>query len=392
MMMDGDGGSDPLAGDEDPSLRLVEAILEDLLPHKSKAAYDKAWKNFHNHCRIKKGEKPSEAHFMGYFDYLSREKKLKTSTMWSTFSMLNQCNQIEFGDRLQDAFPCLKVQLKQYNSGYVRKVAKVFTNFELNDFMAKTHEGPKRFWQLRKAAVALSFTGGLRTTELKNLKFKNLSDSPAGVWVDYTPAKQRGEVKTSRFLVPVNPESPGTCYASHLRAYLSAVNKSLGNKVDTDLVLFLKCLKGGGFSKVPMGINRLYKIPGEVAAQLKLEDPTKYTGHSFRRSSATQMANTGATSTDLRRFYHWKNDSTANQYIDKSATHGERIGNMIAGVDVPFAEAAAQGAIMVRHASQVTTAAPSAMGSGGRTDVATALSSVMVTAAGNQTKFFHITL
>jgi integrase len=339
----------------------VEAILEDLLPRKSKAFYDKAWKKFKDHCGIKKGEKPSEAHFMGYFDYLCRVRKLKSSTMWTTFSMLNHCNQIEFGDRLQEAFPRLKVQLKQYNTGYVRKVAKVFTNLEINDFLCMTHEGPKGFWLLRKAVVALSYSGGLRTTELKNLKYRNLSDSPAGIWVDYTPAKQRGEVKTSRFLVPINPESPGACYASHVRAYMTAVKKSLGsNQLDADSELFRQCLKGGGYSKVPMGINLLYKIPGEVATRLNLQDPMKYTGHSFRRSSATQMANAGATSTDLRRFYHWKNDSTANQYIDKSAVHGERIGNMIAGVDVPSssavaatsAVASAQGAIMVRHASQ----------------------------------------
>ncbi len=82
-----------------------------------------------------------------------------------------------------------------------------------------------------------------------------------------------------------------------------------------------------------MGINYLYKIPHVIAVQLKLDDPQAYTGHSFRRSSATQLANAGATSTDMRRFYHWKNDDTANRYIDQSAVHGQRIGNLLTGAE-----------------------------------------------------------
>jgi integrase len=235
--------------------------------------------------------------------------------------MLNHCYQLEFGEKLQDLHPRVKLQLKQYNAGYVRKVAKTFTNFEINDFLAMTLPGPSSFWLLRKAAATLAFSGGLRIAELKSLKFKNLTDSLEGIWVLYTPAKQRGEVKTSKFLVPANPENPATCYASHVRAYMNAIDKSLG-KVDANSDLFKSCLKGGGFSTVSMGINLLYKIPELVATQLNLEGPKEYTGHSFRRSSATQMANAGATSTNMRRFYHWKSDSTAYQYIDKSVARG----------------------------------------------------------------------
>ncbi len=48
-----------------------------------------------------------------------------------------------------------------------------------------------------------------------------------------------------------------------------------------------------GFPKIAMAINYLYKIPMQIATALKLESPASYTGHSFRHSSATRLANAG---------------------------------------------------------------------------------------------------
>ena len=205
---------------------------------------------------------------------------------------------VEFGQKLQDMHPRCLLQLKQYNSGYQRKVAKMFTRLQINEFLAMTVEGPEGFWLLNKAAAAIAFIGGLRIAELKSLKFKDLIENEDGIWVHYSPAKQRGEVKTAQFIIPFDPGNLATCYASHVKAYMQAVKKSLGY-VDTNSNLFKTCLKGGRFSRSAMGINYLYKIPTQVATQLKLQNPSDYTGHSFCRSSATELANAGAASTDM---------------------------------------------------------------------------------------------
>ncbi|KAJ8914382.1 hypothetical protein NQ315_017472 [Exocentrus adspersus] len=42
-----------------------------------------------------------------------------------------------------------------------------------------------------------------------------------------------------------------------------------------------------------VGVNTFGKIPSEIAAYLQLPNPQLYTGHSFRRSSASILANTG---------------------------------------------------------------------------------------------------
>ena len=67
-----------------------------------------------------------------------------------------------------------------------------------------------------------------------------------------------------------------------------------------------------------MGKNSVSKIPHEIAALLKLADPSKYTFHSFRRTSATRAADSGATSEQLVDFYGWKNSSMCKEYISSS--------------------------------------------------------------------------
>ena len=67
-----------------------------------------------------------------------------------------------------------------------------------------------------------------------------------------------------------------------------------------------------------MGKNSVSKVPHEIAALLKLADPSKYTFHSFRRTSATRAADAGATSEQLVDFYGWKNSSMCKEYISSS--------------------------------------------------------------------------
>ena len=48
--------------------------------------------------------------------------------------------------------------------------------------------------------------------------------------------------------------------------------------------------KSNNCSLQPMGINSLVAIPKFVASYLELENPEKYTGHCFRKSSVTALS------------------------------------------------------------------------------------------------------
>jgi hypothetical protein len=66
-----------------------------------------------------------------------------------------------------------------------------------------------------------------------------------------------------------------------------------------------------------VGINTFYKMPRMIAEFLKLPLPEYYTGHCFRRSSATLLANTVANTLMMKRHGGWKSNSVVESVEDK---------------------------------------------------------------------------
>lgn len=294
-------------------------ISDLLLPNKSKVRYKKAWKEFYQFIKMEDMMglyKPSLLDFQNYF-IGQKEKGISPSTLWSTFSKLNACYQASFGSKLQSDMPSLILLLKRFNEGYQRKVAAAFSAEEIWLFLSKSHEGPTAYWLLRKAYTALMFCGGIRTEDAKNLTFGDIELIPEGYKVSHTPCKQRGEVVNKQFIVPLNTINPSACFGSHLKCYMDYAQVCLGDKLTKNTRLFLTCMKNGRLSSVPMGKNYLYAIPKDVAKSIGL-DQTPYTGHSFKCTSATAMANAGASSLEMRTHFNWKDDATANKYIRES--------------------------------------------------------------------------
>jgi hypothetical protein len=64
----------------------------------------------------------------------------------------------------------------------------------------------------------------------------------------------------------------------------------------------------------------LASISKKVAGFLGLQDSGDYTGHSFRRSAATSMADQGASNQELKRKFGWNNGNTADEFVDTRYT------------------------------------------------------------------------
>lgn len=73
----------------------------------------------------------------------------------------------------------------------------------------------------------------------------------------------------------------------------------------TNTRFFLKYKKGKCNNQV-IGKHSFEKMPNRMAGFLQLPDPQKYTGHSFRRTSATLLADAGANITTLKRHGGWR--------------------------------------------------------------------------------------
>jgi integrase len=78
---------------------------------------------------------------------------------------------------------------------------------------------------------------------------------------------------------------------------------------------FLKFRQGKCVNS-PTGINTMGKISKEIASFLQLPNPELYTGHCFRRSSATHLANHGGSLLTIKRHGGWKSSTVAESYVD----------------------------------------------------------------------------
>jgi cyclophilin family peptidyl-prolyl cis-trans isomerase len=88
--------------------------------------------------------------------------------------------------------------------------------------------------------------------------------------------------------------------------------------------------RDGRCSQQVIGINSFGSMPKTVALFLKLKDPESYTGHTFRRTSATLLADSGADLLTLKRHGGWKSNTVAEGYVEDSVCQKKRIGQQIA--------------------------------------------------------------
>lgn len=78
-------------------------------------------------------------------------------------------------------------------------------------------------------------------------------------------------------------------------------------------------------TKQVIGINKLGSMPTKIAEWLNLSEPKLYTGHSFRRTSATLLADAGASITTLKRHGGWRSAQTAEGYVEDSINNKRKI-------------------------------------------------------------------
>ena len=79
----------------------------------------------------------------------------------------------------------------------------------------------------------------------------------------------------------------------------------------------------------PIGMNKIGAMPKKIATFLELPEPERYTGHCFRRTSATLFVDGGGEITNLKRHTGHKSNAVAEGYIENSIQNKKRIGEII---------------------------------------------------------------
>ena len=307
--------------------RPVDNILSDTIPEKSKNEYLHQWKLFVEF--VGHDDKPTETDFVQYVDYLHTQKKLAASTIWKVYSILNHMYQHHFAIKLQ-TFPKLTQLLKTYNASYERKVASVFSKENIETFLQMKELDGDHFWLLRKAVLTVAVSGGLRCAEITELVFDDFTERDGTYHFNIKRKKQQGEQLSSKFIIP-------TKLAVYFNNYIVAMRTNVG-----EYMLEGRLFKGtpkynhadkAKFVNQPMGRNKLAMIGVDIAKMLQLPHPETYTGHCFRRTSATLAADGGATTAEMQRHYGWKSAKTAMKYVDNSDAGATAMASVLGKID-----------------------------------------------------------
>lgn len=155
--------------------------------------------------------------------------------------------------------------------------------------------------------------GACRKCELYNMSIHDVEILDTHIKITLPETK----TNKSRFFVVESR------YSETIKKYLnSRPAKSVSSK------LFLSYRNGKCINQV-IGKNKLGSMPKEIAEFLSLPDASMYTGHSFRRTSTTILADSGVNISTIKRHGGWKSTSVAEGYVEESVNNKRKVCNRI---------------------------------------------------------------
>lgn len=246
----------------------------------------------------------------------------KCSTLWSTLSHLKvffkHCVEhpdgkgigLELAKECPQAERCLKMWQKHELS----KMARTFTKAEYETMLSWANDDPSLL--LWKTILVFGVHGVLRRAEIHDLKFEDVTISNDGaIFVRIFRKKQVGPKRVSSFAIV------GEIAFNVVMAYINCFDQA--NRKGP---LFRRLLPPGGLmnklrgSNIVVGINTIGNVPRQLALKLGKQpaDAKLFTGHSFRRSGATILAESGCSVLQLKEAGGWNSSTVAEHYIAES--------------------------------------------------------------------------
>jgi hypothetical protein len=129
-----------------PELKnIADCAVSNLIPEKSQRQYDKCYNDFKEWCNKNNVKTVSEKVVLAYL--MEKSKTVKSSTLWSTYSMLKLTLNIRDGI---DVTKFLKLVpfLKKKSVGYQAKKSKVLTRDQINLFLEKASDKNYLLWKV----------------------------------------------------------------------------------------------------------------------------------------------------------------------------------------------------------------------------------------------------
>ncbi|KAJ8910454.1 hypothetical protein NQ315_008866 [Exocentrus adspersus] len=273
----------------------VKEVMDGILPKKSRKIYEAQYDTFVKWCYQRKLENVNE-------DVLLKSKTLSSSTLWAHYSMLKTMLNVKRNIDVSKFYK-LSAFLKRKSEGYKPKNAKVLTLDQIDKFLL---EVPDKDFLMIKVALIFGVAGACRGKELHQL---TISDLMLEI--------QKNNV--DRNFIINNSNKNGIDLIEVCRKYMA-----LRKPETTHSRFFVRHWKK----------TLLEKYHKKVAEYLNLPNSTLYTGHCFRRTSASLLADSGASIDVWKRHGGWKSASVAEGYIENSINTKKIVADSIFGLGV----------------------------------------------------------
>lgn len=163
--------------------------------------------------------------------------------------------------------------------------------------------------------------GACRRDEILKLTVQDIEDMEGQIKITIPNTK----TKILRQFVITKGNAPGVDMLELFRTY--AKMRPAGLTCNR----FFLGYRNGKCMKQVMGINIIGAVPRTIAQFLKLASPNEFTGHCFRRSSASILADTGVDVSILKRHGGWKSTTVAEGYVEHSLQQKKQVAEKMFG-------------------------------------------------------------
>ncbi|CAH1366303.1 unnamed protein product, partial [Tenebrio molitor] len=283
-----------------------------LLPAKSRELYEKTYNEFKTWCTEQQITNYTEPVFLAYF--LNIAQRGLIASLWPKFSMLKSTlyvkKNIDIGK-----FNKLIMYVKRQTEGHVPKKSKVLEKEQVQKCIL---DAPNNLFLMTKAVTIFGVCGGCRRQELCDVKVQHVKDEGAVIVVRIPDTKSH----VSRAFTILS-DGNGFNPIDLVRQYMKL--RPSHTKIDR----FFLSYRNKKCTVQPVGIKTIGKFPSIIAKYLGLENAASYTGHCYRRTSATLLANAGADVLTLKRHGSWKSSTVAENYVAESMCNKIKIAKMI---------------------------------------------------------------
>ncbi|KAJ3661687.1 hypothetical protein Zmor_006074 [Zophobas morio] len=165
-----------------------QAAVESLLPTKSASIYEASYARFLKYCKKRNIKKYSENAVLSYFVELANVKKMKSSSLWSHYSMHFICF-LDHEPPLVDISKYLNLRAflkKHQRENYQAKKSAVLTKHQFLTFLAKA---PDEKYLGTKTVLLFGISGACRCDELVKMKVQDIEHHGSIIYVKIPDSK-----------------------------------------------------------------------------------------------------------------------------------------------------------------------------------------------------------